>query len=77
MYPDAGDDYWPVIATQVRPKEVNITHREQIHTTLAFISGHFTVTQLRWSIMETEYFTIVASLGHFNWLVATPEGSDL
>lgn len=44
---------------------------------LGFLSGKFTNTQGRWSILEKESFSVVATLDRMHWLVATQDGFDI
>lgn len=77
IYTDASDVCWSGIATQVPDDDLNLPHAERRHTPLAFLSGRFTDTQLRWNVLEKEGFAVVASLTRLHWLTATPSGFDL
>ena len=77
VYTDASDVIWSGIITQVPKEELKLKHSNQNHEPLAFLSGRFNETQLRWSTLEKEAYAILASLERMHWLVSTPDGFDL
>ena len=61
VYVDASDTHWGGIITQIPPHEVLLEHSQKNHEPLAFLSGHFNDTQLRWSTIEKEAFSIMGT----------------
>lgn len=47
-------------------------HVEQAHQPLAFLSGRSTKTQLCWSTIEKEAYTVMATVKRMHWLLAGP-----
>ena len=62
LFTDASDRYWGVVLTQC-PK-VNLAEpiKQQKHEPLAFLSGSFKGSQLRWSVIVKEAYPIIHSL---------------
>lgn len=54
--------------------DLNIPHGDQQHSPLAFLSGRFDKTQLGWSILEKEAYTVIATLERMHWIAETPNG---
>lgn len=77
FYVDASDTHWAGIATQVPRQDAHLDHSERRHEPLAFLSGRFNDTQLRWSTNEKEAYSIMATLDRMHWLASCPEGFDL
>ena len=77
FYVDASDTHWAGIATQVPNDDVHLPHQDKRHEPLAFLSGHFTDTQLRWSTLEKEAFSIMATIERMHWIASIPTGFDL
>lgn len=77
VYTDASDHTWSGIMTQIPLEDMVLKHSEQKHELLAFLSGRFNETQLRWSILEKEGFAIIVPLEKVHWMCATPSGFDL
>ena len=63
--------------TQVPYTELSKPHVDQRHEPLAFLSGHFTGSQLGWSTLEKEAFAVMATTDRMHWILATPDGFDL
>ena len=62
FYVDASDTHWAGIVTEVPQAHVHLPHAEKSHEPLAFLSGHFTFTKLRWSTIEKEAFSVMATI---------------
>ena len=77
IYVDASDEAWAGIVTQVPTTDMHLPHHERRHQPLAFLSGHFTPTQLRWCTLEKEAFSIMATIERMHWLASDPAGFDL
>lgn len=77
VYTDASDFLRSGIVTQVPPIDISKPYAKQRHQPLAFLSGHFSGPQIRWSILEKEAFAIMATTERMHWLLATPDGFDL
>jgi RNase H-like domain found in reverse transcriptase/Reverse transcriptase (RNA-dependent DNA polymerase)/Integrase core domain/Integrase zinc binding domain len=58
VFTDASDLHWSGVITQCDDKEFDKPFLEQNHQPLAFISGHFSGSQLRWPTVEQEAFAI-------------------
>lgn len=77
VYTDACDTVWSGVITQVPYEDLTNRHDDQRHEPLAFLSGHFSGSQLRWSIIEKEAYAVMATSDRMHWLLATPDGFDL
>ena len=77
FYVDASDTHWAGVVTQIPFSHVHQSHAEKQHDPLAFLSGHFTPTQLRWSTIEKEAFSVMATIERMHWLASSPAGFDL
>jgi len=68
MFPDASQDFWSLILTQIPEEDVDKEIADQRHEPLAFLSGVFKGNQLSWAIIEKEAFPIIEGgyrLRHF------------
>ena len=74
---DASETHWAGIATQIQAKDIHVQHSDKRHEPLAFLSGRFTDTQLRWSTMENEAFSVMATIERLHRLASTTDGFDL
>lgn len=77
VYTDACDTVWSGVITQVPYEDLSKDHADQRHDPLAFLSGHFTGSQLGWSTLEKEASAVMATTERMHWLLATPDGFDL
>ena len=77
VYTDASDYVWSGIVTQTPREDIHLDHVDQRHQPLSFLSGHFTGSELGWSILEKEAYAIMATVERMHWLLATPSGFDL
>lgn len=77
VYTDASDTVWSGMITQVPWEDLGKPQADQRHGPLAFLSGRFNQTQLRWSVLEKEAYAALATLARMHWLVSTPSGFDL
>lgn len=57
--------------------DIHKEHHNKRHEPLAFLSGHYNNTKLRWSTMEKEAFSIMATIERMHWIASCPEGFDL
>eukprot|EP00171_Calliarthron_tuberculosum_P003723 IDg3723t1 len=76
IFTDACDSIWSGIATQIPNEDTTNPYEEQRHSPLAFLSGRFTWTQLRWSVLEKEAYAVLATVQRLHWLAATPQGFE-
>jgi RNase H-like domain found in reverse transcriptase len=56
---DASDCSYAGLVTQIHEEQLDLPIEEQDHQPLAFLSGEFKGTQLRWTVPEKEGFAIV------------------
>lgn len=74
---DASDAIWSGFVTRVPFEDGNRSHIDNRHESSAFLSGCFNSTQLRWSILEQEACSIIATTKTIQWLLADRAGFDL
>ena len=72
MFPDASECHWGSFVTQVPDAEMdqNLPVEDMTHEPLAFLSGTFKGSQMRWATIDKEGFAIVSTfrrLEHFLW----------
>jgi len=77
VFTDASDGVWSGLVTQVPYVELNLPNNERNHEPLAFLSGRFDATQLRWSILEKEAFAIMATTERMHWILSDAQGFDI
>lgn len=77
VYTDASELLWSGVVTQVLLADLNKAHGDQTHQPLTFLSGHFSGSQLGWSILDKEAFAIMVTTECLHWLLAKPSGFDL
>jgi reverse transcriptase-like protein len=65
FFPDGSNGFWSVLLTQIPPEDMDLDFSEQRHEPLAFISGAFKGSQLRWATIEKEGFPIVEGVHRF------------
>ena len=63
MFPDASECYWGRFVTQVPDAEMdlNLPVDDMTQEPLAFLSGTFKGSQMRWATIEKEGFAIVST----------------
>ena len=71
-FPDASECHWGSFVTQVpdAEKHQNLPVEDMTHEPLAFLSGTFQESQMRWATIDKEGFAIVSTfrrLEHFLW----------
>lgn len=59
VFTDASDTCWSGVVTQRLKTEAHLPISEQRHRPLAFTSGRFDATQLRWNICDKEAYAIL------------------
>ena len=73
MFPDASECHWGSFVTQVVPDaemDQTLPVEDMTHESLAFLSGTFKGSQMRWATIDKEEFAIVSTfrrLEHFWW----------
>jgi len=77
VFTDASDSVWSGVITQVPISDVNLPHSEKRHEPLAFLSGRFDATQLRWSTLEKEAYAIMATTERMHWILSDSAGFDI
>lgn len=77
IYTDARNNFWSGIAAQIPVSDSNLRYDEKHHSPLAFLSGRFNATQMRFSVLGKERYADLATIICLHWLTATPEDFDL
>jgi RNase H-like domain found in reverse transcriptase/Integrase zinc binding domain/Integrase core domain len=77
LYTDASDRFWSAIVTQVPHADLDLPVAPQAHEPLAFLSGAFTGSAERWSVVEKEGFAILTACERLGWLLQTSAGFSL
>lgn len=77
VYSEACDTVWSGVVTQVLYKGLLRSHTDQPPDPLAFVSGHFSSSQLGWSTLEKEAFAVMTTKERMHWLLAATDGLDL
>ena len=77
FFTDASDKHWSGVLTQIPPSDLDKPFAEQNHEPLAFVSGSFTGSSLRWSTFEKEAAAIINSVEKLDYLLMRPEGFHL
>lgn len=62
VYTDASECFWSGLVTQIPMEDLSKLCYEQRHEPLAFLSGHFSDSSLRWSTIEKEAYAIMATV---------------
>lgn len=57
-------------------EDLALPHVEQSHSPQWFNSGRFNATQLGWSVLEKEAFTVLKTLEKMHWQITNPDGLD-
>lgn len=68
---DASETHWASILTQVPTNEMNLEIEDQKHDMLSFLSGSFSKSSFRWSIVEKEAFAVVNSMTQLDFHTAS------
>jgi RNase H-like domain found in reverse transcriptase len=66
---DASDRFYAGLVTHIDEEQLDLPMEEQDHQPLAFLSGEFKGTQLRWTVPGKEGFAIVDSVTKVNYLL--------
>ena len=71
MFPDASDFHWGSFLTQVPEEEFRsgVALENMSHEPLAFLSGSFKGSQLRWATVDKEGFAIVNTFRRLEYLL--------
>ena len=71
MFPDASDLHWGSFLTQVPEEEFRrgVALEDMSHEPLAFLSGSFKGSQLRWATVDKEGFAIVNTFRRLEYLL--------
>ncbi|KAH9137013.1 hypothetical protein AeRB84_018060 [Aphanomyces euteiches] len=77
VFPDASLRFWGAIVTQVPMNQLSLSIDSQDHEPLAFLSGPFRGSQMAWSIIEKEAFSIVETCKRMDFLLLRPNGFKL
>lgn len=71
LFTDASETHWSSILTQVPHNEIALPVENQSHQILSFLSGSFSKSAFRWSIVEKEAFAVVHSMSQLDYLTAS------
>lgn len=63
--------------TQIPQNDICKSHDEQRHAPFVFLSGLLYQTQIGWTIIEKEFFVIMATVNIMHWFIADCQGFDL
>ena len=74
VFTDASDTHWAGVITQCHPDELKKPFQEQCHEPLAFTSGAFTDTEVKWPTIEKEAFAILETMLRCEHLVRRDNG---
>ena len=77
LFTDASDLHWGVVLTQLNDKNKASKVYERHHEPLAFLSGSFSGSQLRWSIVEKEAYPIIIALERLRHYLLNDKGFRL
>jgi transposase InsO family protein len=77
VFTDASDTHWAGVVTQVAIAERSKPILEQQHSPLAFVSGAFSGSELRWPTIEKEAFAILETCLRCEHLLKRPDGFQL
>ena len=74
MFPDASDFHWGSFLTQVPEEEFRsgVALENMSHEPLAFLSGSFKGSQLRWATVDKEGFAIVNTFRRLEYRISFP-----
>ncbi|KAF0707151.1 hypothetical protein AaE_013747 [Aphanomyces astaci] len=71
---DASHEFHGAVLTQVPTGQAQLPVGEQDHRPLAFVSGAFDKTQLRWSVTEKEAYAIIYAVKRLDYLLHRARG---
>ena len=71
FYVDASYTHWAGLTTQIPKEDRHKKNHLKRHEPLAFLSGRFTETQIRWSTLEKEAYSVMATLDRMHWLASS------
>lgn len=74
VYMDASKYHWAAVITVVHKTELDKPHLEQAHKPLAFLSGTFVGSMLKWPTVEKEAFAFREVCERYMWLLKRPDG---
>jgi hypothetical protein len=74
---DASDLSWSVVLTQFPNEEFKLPVQERNHMPLAFLSGHFTGSELNWSVPEKELYPIIVALKKLKHFLQNEKGFSM
>jgi hypothetical protein len=77
LFTDASDSFYGIMLTQINSEEVDTPIWEQKHRPIAFLSGKFSNSQLKWSTIEKEAYPIVLSMQKLRHFLLTSKGFRL
>jgi hypothetical protein len=66
---DASDRFYAGLVTQIHEEQLDLAMEEQNHQPLAFLSGEFKGSQLRWTVPEKKGFAIVVTVTKVDYLL--------
>jgi hypothetical protein len=77
VFADASEMHWSGVVTQVHPSTLMKPVLDQQHEPLAFVSGAFQGSQLRWPIVKKEAFAILETCLRMEHVLKRPGGFKL
>lgn len=77
VYSDASDVVWSNIVMQVFYGDLPILYQNQRHASLEFLSGRFSGSKLKWSMLEKNADATKATVERMHCVLATSAELDL
>eukprot|EP00736_Rhodelphis_marinus_P010817 Rmarinus@m.15248 len=77
LFTDASDLGWGAILTQVPTEDAELPVNEQRHSPLAFLSGLFKGSSLRWSTCDKEAYAVVAACCKLDYYLLRDGGFEI
>jgi hypothetical protein len=77
VFTDASDTHWSGVIVQLDPADVNLDYKDQVCQPLAFVSGAFRDSQLKWPTVEKEGFAIKETCHRCAHILQRPSGFDI
>jgi hypothetical protein len=74
---DASDLSWSIVLTQVIEKDLSLPVQDRFHEPLVFLSGNFSGSQLRWSVVEKECYPIIHALDKLSHFLKREDGFQM
>jgi hypothetical protein len=77
LFTDASDYFYGIILTQIPHEDLDLKVSDQRHSPVAFLSGKFSASQLKWSTIEKEAFPVIVAMTKLKHFLLTSKGFRL